>query len=88
MSDFFNHTNEVYTYTVKPPFFTSAGTMSRGSDIKEDGKSKTLKSSILKTCGWHITKDFNKASETWTIEHSCSIEVKQGTYMRDFKLPI
>jgi hypothetical protein len=61
MSHFFNHTNEVYTNTVKPPFFISAGTNSRGSDIKEDGKSKTLKSSILKTCGWYVTKHFNKA---------------------------
>jgi len=83
-----NHTNEVYTSTVKPPFFATARTISRGSDIKEDRKSKTLKSPILKTCGWHITKNFNKASEIWTTEHSYSIEVKQGKYMRDFKLPV
>jgi hypothetical protein len=63
MSNFFNHTNEDYRNRVKPQFFTSAGTISRGSDIEEGGKSKTLKSSILKTYGWHITKDFNKASE-------------------------
>jgi len=31
MSNFFNHTNKVYTNTVKPPFFTSAGTISRGN---------------------------------------------------------
>ena len=53
MSNFFNHTNEVYTNTVKPTFFTSAGTISRGSDIKEDGKSKTLK---LKVCHPHCVK--------------------------------
>ena len=88
MSNFFNHTNEDYRNTVKTQFFTSAGTIPRGSDIEESGKSKTLKSSILKTCGWHITKDFNKASEIRTTEHSYSIEVKQGTYMDDFKFSV
>jgi len=88
MSNFFNYTNEVYKNTVKPPFLTSARTISRGSDIKEGGKSKTLKLSIMKTCGWHITKDFNKASKIRTIEHSYSIQVKQDTHMRDLKLPV
>jgi hypothetical protein len=77
MLNFFNHTNKVYTNTVKPPFFTSAGTISRGRNIKEGGKSKTLKSSILKTCGWHITKRLQRG--IWNMDYWTFLQYRSKT---------